>query len=928
MSRSCVPFALLLGIVIAVPRTPDTRLECTADTNLSSYETERELNYGASARIRLKGIQMLGLFRFDVAPLAGKVVEAATLHLRYAGSDRRLRTIGLSTLAEPWDEGDGRGDRRPGQACFVGARLGARAWAPDATDFAEVVFRDPGVRGYADVKDDSAGWFNVEVAPTAVQAMVAGLATGLVVTDEKGQTGANNDVYSREQHGSEPYLTVRAEPYAPVQPEPVSGLRASPEPAAADFETGALRVAFDIPAGAIGVTGTLRTSGTAETAAIPHRVLSLHGPGAHSVVLRGLSPGRVVSVMLQSVAPTGLRSRPVECRAAASRAVVRPRALNLLRKSVHFTRPPLFRTGNVMVAVGPLSGRGAAGDGGDPSQPANGRWDGAAVALTAARGETASFTLTLRSGNRAVVQVSPRFPVPTRMYRLALIKDGQWVPEACVPSDGALTFPGAASDDPGSGTASVLVEVPIPVDARAGLLSGTVRVAETGSTSAVVPIRVRVARWALPDARGFDISLNTYGSPARASGVPPDSGVGVALEHAYHRLAHEHRCTLAPLGYSHSGNIEPGYAPTTAGTGASRLISDWTQWDARFGGLLDGKAFATRGRPGRPISHLYLPFHEAWPEDIRTEYSYTPGTRAYPEIIAEHAQRARPIDESLSTGYRAGIEAVVRDFDRHLRARAWDRTRFHFYLNNKYYYRDPATGGRGTSWWLLDEPMHRDDWLALAWFARAMRAALAGSGQRRMLFRADISRPQWQRDYLDGLVDLMVVNDELYARKSLMRRFREEGGVRLWHYGSAPAIRAPLAECEAWPVRAYLAGADGIVPWQSVGRRDNYHSPEPTALILPHPTEPAGVPVATLRLKALSRGQITVEYLRGLAALRGWSREQVAEAVAPFWRSRDLAGMRLAVLQALGESGTARSHARQRSGQRPTGLPRRPSPKP
>jgi len=161
-----------------------------------------------------------------------------------------------------------------------------------------------------------------------------------------------------------------------------------------------------------------------------------------------------------------------------------------------------------------------------------------------------------------------------------------------------------------------------------------------------------------------------------------------------------------------------------------------------------------------------------------------------------------------------------------------------------------------------------------------------------------------------------------------MRRFREEGGVRLWHYGSAPAIRAPLAECEAWPVRAYLAGADGIVPWQSVGRRENYHSPEPTALILPHPTEPAGVPVATLRLKALSRGQITVEYLRGLAALRGWSREQVAEAVAPFWRSRDLAGMRLAVLQALGESGTARSHARQRSGQSPTGLPRRPSPKP
>jgi len=403
------------------------------------------------------------------------------------------------------------------------------------------------------------------------------------------------------------------------------------------------------------------------------------------------------------------------------------------------------------------------------------------------------------------------------------------------------------------------------------------------------------------------------------------------MEHAFHVLAHEHRGTLTPLGYSHSGNIEPGYAPPTSGSGRQRHVTDWSSWDARFGSLLDGTLFRQTPRGAQPVTHLYLPFHEAWPEDIRQHYAYMPKTRDYPAIIVEHALLAGPIEQMVGSDYAAGIEAIVRGFAVHISHMEWRHTSFQFFLNNKYYYRDPAAGGRGTSWWLLDEPMHRDDWLALAWFAERMRNGLRGIKGPAMVFRADVSRPQWQHGYLDGLIDLMVVNDELYHRPALMRHYREDLGVRLWHYGSPGGVKEPLQSLEAWPIQAYLAGADGIVPWQTIGQKSDYTRPEETALILPPLRSKDGEPVATLRLKALAKGVEDVEYLRVLAARQGWNRRQTAAAVASFVDRKDFAGMRAAILDAFAATGVQsrlRIHEMHRSGQALLGRPESPKPKP
>src|SRR5437762_1424834 len=104
-------------------------------------------------------------------------------------------------------------------------------------------------------------------------------------------------------------------------------------------------------------------------------------------------------------------------------------------------------------------------------------------------------------------------------------------------------------------------------------------------------------------------------------------------------------------------------------------------------------------------------------------------------------------------------------------------------------------------------------------------------------------------------------------------------GVRYWNYGTANAVHRSNVEAEAWAVRAWLAGADAIVPWQSVGTDENYSRADDTALLLPGNIVGITGPIASLRLKALRRAQQDVEYLILLARARRWDRAQVSAAL-------------------------------------------------
>jgi hypothetical protein len=347
--------------------------------------------------------------------------------------------------------------------------------------------------------------------------------------------------------------------------------------------------------------------------------------------------------------------------------------------------------------------------------------------------------------------------------------------------------------------------------------------------SARVPLRVRASARALPRELRFHLSLNTYGRPHEDP----------ALELAYHRVAHEHRSTLAVVPYSQAGRIGEALAPRVI-EGPDGLALDGAAFAARYAGYFDGSAFASCARASVPVDHWIAPFHEGWPLPLDPHYAWN-------GPVDRHALEAPPIGSALSPRYARAWRDALRAFYDEIARRGWLRTRFQVFLNNKVDFRRE---GRGTSWWLLDEPAYRDDHLALRWFAEQHRAALPAEARAHLPFRADLSRPQMRREYLNGLLDLAVNNAARTWPEPSLRPVRE-GREELWSYGEAPGPEVPPWRCAAWAIRAFGDGASGLVPWQSVGAPAHWREPSALALLLPPHPERGGAPAPSLRLLAL-----------------------------------------------------------------------------
>jgi hypothetical protein len=377
-----------------------------------------------------------------------------------------------------------------------------------------------------------------------------------------------------------------------------------------------------------------------------------------------------------------------------------------------------------------------------------------------------------------------------------------------------------------------LAEIFVPKSAAAG--RHTVRLAE----GCEVPLEV----WdfALPERLSFVPQMNAYGLPS-------------AQETAYYRMAHEHRCCLNCLRYSWRGNVSDGCAPEPAAGGSW----GWSAWDRRFGPLLDGSAFADLHRGRVPVDSFYLPLNENWPMDH--ERAYRGGywiEKAYPD------------------SYWAEFRAAGGRFARHIAEKGWSDTTFEFYLNNKVYFKaERGSWSKCSAPWIFDEPANTQDFWALRRFGREFLAATKGA--KNLVFRCDISRPEWQRDLLDGICGEEVVSGALrpYRQQILARQARF--GQRVLLYGSPNQIGTPNLQASAWCVDAWCLGADGVVPWNTIGTARSWTEPDRTCLFYPGEKGP----MPSLRLKAFCHGQQLVEYLTIFTQLAGHDRRSVAEAV-------------------------------------------------
>src|SRR5579883_986397 len=120
------------------------RLDVTRDTWVSNVGREIDGNNGGASRLKLKSIQEMSLVDVDAAPLRGRVIRSATLHVRKADKEP-LRRVTVSGVGAEWFEGSGSGYAiQPGGATFRHRRHPDLAWSIDGGDLCHVVLGNGG----------------------------------------------------------------------------------------------------------------------------------------------------------------------------------------------------------------------------------------------------------------------------------------------------------------------------------------------------------------------------------------------------------------------------------------------------------------------------------------------------------------------------------------------------------------------------------------------------------------------------------------------------------------------------------------------------------------------------------------------------------------------------------------------------------------
>lgn len=863
----------------------EIRVEVTRDTWVSAYGEEATGNNGGDARLKTKGTQELILLDFDPQPLRGRAIVSAALMLRPRGTEPQRR-VTVSTLASEWVEGTGRGyARQTGSSSFAMAKQDRQAWAWPGSDLT-AVFGGEGhtIWRFADASDpDAQGYQRIAVEPSVVAARVAGISHGLVVMDDVGSEWTsdgrsfdwlpfrNRFVHSREQgRRSGPYLLVNLGARDDQPPGAVIGLRQVTE--------------RSMPAGEFGVTWTTPTD--AGTGTLGFEVALDGRPLPRDGIPMAGDSGRSVRMHVRDLSPPPDRPMTLEVRAIDAAGNVGPPSRLRVSPSVgvDFQLPPnpvqpftgdasVPRLGELDVSVidaldkaHPISGK-LLPEHGPGYRWSNHLWDagGRRVRLHAGRGEVVAFQLLLSgvTGTEGV-QITSKVPVASvSLHRMALTRTaGDIWPDPLPPQTGRVSIPGpeGVREQRHQG---MIVELLVDRDAAPGHHRGTMTLSHAGRMMDI-QIDLHLWRFAMPDRLSFVPQMNNY-------------GLSQEVEREYYRLGHRHRVCVNRLGYSWTGRVNDGCGPSVNPGGEW----DWSDYDRRWGPLLDGSAFADLPRGAVPVDAFYLPINENWPMELERHY-----TRSY------WAERA------LDREYRAQLVDAARRFTEHFRQRGWDRTMFEFYLNNKVYHKRERGSWQGSSApWVFDEPSNTQDFWALRWYGLAfhegVRAVigpgmLGGHPHRAglpvMVFRCDISRPQWQRNTLDGVMNVNVCGGAYRRYRRLVLDRQERSGGVSYVYGSSNRVGEANTQPAAWCVDTWMLGGDGVVPWQTLHRSadargyEAWNGADDQSLF--YPGAPAGVrgPVPSVRLKSYLRGQQDVEYLSMLSRSAGLPRWVVADA--------------------------------------------------
>jgi Domain of unknown function (DUF4091) len=893
-------FTLIIGITVysggscgsappSLGSRGDVRLEVIRDTFVSNVGQEADGNNGRDGRLKIKSIQEMTLLDVDAKPLVGKTIRGATLHLKLAGNET-LKRVTISSVGAEWFEGKGSGYAIvEGGATFNRRRHPDLPWSMGGGDVCHVILGNGGTTWrMADASPpDREGWQHVPVDPVVVSARVAGLSYGFLVFDDTGsewtrrgesftrQIFPNRSVCSRDQNrSSAPYFTVELGPEDRLPPEAPSELRT--EPQTLTLPAGEAIVSWVTPRDA-GPAGTLGFIVSLDNRSIKRELIPLAGAPGERVQMHlryaTAYAGKTPALSVRAVDRAGNLGPPAtgSIQVSDRRPIALPQPVSLpgIQAAAAKASPlPWLGSGEIAIIdeldkVNPITGALI------PAEPegylaANHLWDAQKnqISLHAARNEFVAFQILWHSqGPLGIPQPQLIFDGPAGeavkvefgRYQCVAARGGP-LPDPIVPLNYPLPPAGSRVK-----SQSLHVEIYIPHDLPAVVHTGELTLTargRAGPESLRLPVSLRVWDFTLPDHLSFLPEMNCYGLPTN--------------ERDYYRLAHRHRTVLNRVPYLQNGRVEDGCAPEWD---AARNDFDWSAWDRRFGPLLDGSAFSDLPRKGVPVDSFYLPLHENWPKPMEGNYNgdYW-ADRAFPD------------------SYRSAFVATSRAFATHIQSRRWTETLFQCFMNNKINFKERGWS-RATSPWLLDEPANFQDYWALRYFARAFHEGInqawgagelarpnsamfasSSSAAPRLVFRADISRPQWQKDSLDGLLDYLAVNSAMRTYPELVFERKRALDEIVVEYGATNAVEGSNVQPVGWCIDAWTLGADGIHSWQTIGTADSWQRADETSLFYPGRGRASGrgrttssaagsAPIPSIRLKAHRRGQQDVEYL-------------------------------------------------------------------
>lgn len=910
------------GESLKLPGTADAWMsDCDDGSTLidGKPKNERVCSMGKAKHFKLKSIQEMVVIRFDAAAAKGRQVVSARLFMKpnlelsrsSTGKGRHmLRYIRTSTIGNTWEEGDTEEEYGPGSgACFAFADFKSKKpWAWPGSQLVDAIMGNGNtLDGCAEIKTEADEWVSVEVKPELIYALATGCSDGLCVMDGGSIALNNNIIHSVQAPGIAPYIQVElgdALKDAPAAP----AVKAEPAAERDRLLQGAVKITISEDPAVFFWNMTLNGKPVERW-----RIKPPAAQGPTVMFLENLDPNQECALEVVAVSRGGVQSVPVKAATKASTGLPDPPQLATFEQPKTGAEPPTAEGKLALwaapgaVKISPEKPTALNGDMDGDCRTLNAIWNGKEISLHGCRGEYVAYQLCVEKLGDVPLSGIKIVPQPLKgpgdftiggneieLYRNWYTLNGaaQWQPSYCIPMAHGAPFQipdttrtkvsctikatkkikkdRLVEAELKQQNQTVSVDVYIPKDAKPGNYAGAISVEADGIPAIVLPIKLKVYDFVLPDRLSFWPELNTYNIPQHA--------------HDYYRLAHQHRCLLNLWAWK----------PALSGSGKGMKVN-WDSYDRNVGPLVSGEAFKDSRRAGAPVECMYLPYEDGWPMPLNKQtYSYkgswmttkrdAPDFAKGLEVMNEHYMTAPYLGDALSQEYKDGFLAVEKQFIEHFKEKGWDKTEMQCFYQGKKTHR--IDYGVPNVWWTTDEPYHWEDWQALQFFCKMWTEGRKASGGDPKIWaaRGDISRPSWQGKVLDGIIDTQYGglggSDEGVRR---MRILQEETGVKINSYGSSNDDSVSNTQSVTVLLNIYLNGGNAHLPWQTLGPdaaldMNDAGTGGGNALLVVANRFNLNV-VGDMRLKAMREAQQIIEYLTILGQKKNLKREQLKALV-------------------------------------------------